>query len=216
MRRAIRHADRVRPWRAGDLSPRRQAINLVGMTRPERETGENEERGEPGADTGFGAGFDAAYRAHWRELCSYVLRNFGSGPPDPEDVAQQAFMRLSGVGHMVDNVGSFLRRIARNLVIDHHRRGLRTSLVHRSVAILEDAGLEHSPEDLLSSKEQIEVMNEVIAALPVKERVAFLMHRVDGAPFTEIARDLGVSHSGARLLVSRALERCATAMGDRR
>jgi RNA polymerase sigma factor (sigma-70 family) len=165
-----------------------------------------------GADT---PPLDVAYRAHWRDLCGYVRRNFGPGPPDPEDVAQQAFLKLSGVSGAVENVGAFLRRTARNLVIDHHRASLRFGAVARNVSILEEGRDDFSAEDVLSSREELDAMNGVIAMLPPKERVALLMHRVDGLSFADIARELRISHSGARLLVSRAFERCARALEAR-
>ena len=172
----------------------------------------SEARGSEEREAGDGSSFGELYRRHWTSLCQYVRRNFGSGPPDPEDVAQQAFERLSGSSSLVDNVGPFLRRTARNLVIDHHRAFLRTNAVMTEISILDGKYADLSPEDVLSSKEELLILNSAIANLPSKERVALLMHRIDGANFTEIAAHLGVSHSGARLLVSRAFERCAGAM----
>lgn len=172
----------------------------------------SEARGSEEREAGDGTSFGELYRQHWTNLCKYVRRNFGSGPPDPEDVAQQAFERLSGSPSVVENVGPFLRRTARNLVIDHHRSSLRTHNVMAEISILDGKYADHSPEDVLSSKEELSILNNAIAKLPAKERVALLMHRVDGASFTEIAAYFGVSHSGARLLVSRAFERCAAAM----
>jgi RNA polymerase sigma-70 factor (ECF subfamily) len=156
--------------------------------------------------------FSELYRGHWTSLCHYVARNFGAGPPDPEDIAQQAFERLLGSVNKVENVGPFLRRTARNLVIDHYRAALRTANVMTSKSILEAGHNDLSPEDVLSSKRELMILNGVIATLPARERVALLMHRIDGASFVEIAAHLGVSHSGARLLVARAFERCAGAM----
>jgi hypothetical protein len=37
------------------------------------------------------------YASCWAELCSYLKRTFGVGPPDPQDVAQQAFGSAWGV-----------------------------------------------------------------------------------------------------------------------
>lgn len=157
---------------------------------------------------------DALYRGHFSDLCAYVRRQFGPGPPDPEDVAQQAFVRLSVFTDTVQNIGSFLRKTARNLVIDHYRGSLRTSLVHRDVTILEEEYADFSPEHVLSNKEELLMLSRAIDNLRPNERVALLMHRVDGASFAEIATHLGVSHSGARLLVSRAFERCVAEVGD--
>lgn len=169
-------------------------------------------KAEPGDFAGGALG--ETYRSHWPDLCRYVLRSFGPGPPDPEDIAQQAFIRLSGVTAAVENIGSFLRKTARNLVIDHYRGSLRTSLVHRDVTILDGENADYTPEDVLASKEHLFLLNAAIDNLRPKERVALLMHRIDGASFADIAAHLGVSHSGARLLVSRAFERCAAEVGD--
>jgi hypothetical protein len=44
-------------------------------------------------------------------------------------------------------------------------------------------------------------LNQVIAGLKPKQRVALLLHRIDGLNYVEIAREIGISASGARLLV---------------
>jgi RNA polymerase sigma factor (sigma-70 family) len=212
---AERDTDRVLPGGG-------ESVSLSGMS--EAGSHANDE-GAAGGDAGPAAADVAGvpagthalgdtYRSHWADLCRYVLRSFGPGPPEPEDIAQGAFIRLSGVTSVVENVGSFLRKTARNLVIDHYRGSLRTSLVHRDVTILDGENADYSPEDVLASKEHLLLLNAAINNLKPKERVALLMHRIDGASFADIAVHLGVSHSGARLLVSRAFERCAAELGD--
>jgi len=187
----------------GALPCPRESASLSAMS---------EAMGSEEREAGDGASFGELYRRHWTSLCHYVRRNFGAGPPDPEDVAQQAFERLSGSTSVVENVGPFLRRTARNLVIDHHRAALRTHGVMAEISILDGKYAEHSPEDVLSSKEELLILNNAIAKLPARERVALLMHRVDGASFTGIGGHPGVSHSGAGLLGSRGFEGGAGAM----
>lgn len=213
------------PMDDGALQARGESVSFPGMSEgPADADGAGDAAGAGGAgDATSPAGgvvggggvpdLDGAYRSHFAELSRYVLRNFGGGPPDPEDVAQAAFLRLSGVSSVVENIGSFLRKTARNLVIDHYRGSLRTSLVLRDVTILEEENADFSPEDVLSHKEDLQVLSQAIDNLRPKERVALLMHRIDGASFAEIADHLGVSHSGARLLVSRAFERCTAGLG---
>lgn len=173
----------------------------------ENKRGETEKRG--------GLPLDALYREHFTELSRYVLRNFGGGPPDPEDIAQQAFIKMSAFGATIDNIRSFLRRTARNLVIDHHRATVRASRLLADMSIADGSTADFSPEDVLSSKQELAAVNGAIATLPPKERVAFLMHRVDGSSFADIAAYLGVSQSGARHLVKSAMERCLYALEKR-
>lgn len=170
-------------------------------------------KGQAEGNMRSGSALDDAYRRHFSELISFVRRNFGSGPPDPEDIAQQSFIRMSGADRPVENIGAFLRRTARNLVIDHHRGALRASNAMRSAEILEENNADFSPEDVLSSREELSALNEAIAMLRPNERVALLLRRIDDLTYGEIAERLGVSESGARLLVDRALEKCVKAQG---
>lgn len=50
----------------------------------------------PGAGAnGQGHGdIDALYRAHAGDLVAWLRKMFGDGPPEPEDMAQQAFLKL--------------------------------------------------------------------------------------------------------------------------
>jgi DNA-directed RNA polymerase specialized sigma24 family protein len=41
--------------------------------------------------------FDALYAQYWAELCSYVRKRFGPGPPEPEDIVQEAFIRFAAL-----------------------------------------------------------------------------------------------------------------------
>lgn len=193
-----------------EQTPREGAGDTVGRRAP----------GDMGGGEAFGAGVDGEafgtlYRRHFAELARYVLRNFGAGPPEPEDVAQQAFLRLQKAKSAVDNVGAFLRRTARNFVIDEYRRSILTETIMASVQVLEEAREEVSAEDLLVSKGELEGVNEMLACLTAKERVAFLLFRVDGANFAEIAAHLGISNSGARYLVSSAFDRLGGALEKR-
>ena len=66
------------------------------------------------------------YLVHWKGLCGYVRAQFGPGPPEPEDVAQSAFIRFAAADAAhIENPRAFLYATARNLVIDHHRHAQR-------------------------------------------------------------------------------------------
>jgi RNA polymerase sigma-70 factor (ECF subfamily) len=157
---------------------------------------------------------DTLYRREWRALCHYVRRNFGQGPPDPEDVAQVAFEKLASLSDRepVANPSGFLRRAARNVVFDDYRHKVRTTVFNTNVRIFESGTSDFSPEDVISSRRELDRLGQVIAELKPKQRVAFMMHRVDGLSNTEIARRMGISESYARALVDAAHRRCAAAL----
>jgi len=55
-------------------------------------------------------GMDVLYARHWGELCHYIKKHFGAGPPDPEDVAQEAFVKFAAVNdrEAIDNPRAYL------------------------------------------------------------------------------------------------------------
>lgn len=50
------------------------------------------------------------YRRHLSELTRYIARTFGAGPPDPEDVVQEAFAQFAALENpqAVENPRAFL------------------------------------------------------------------------------------------------------------
>lgn len=157
------------------------------------------------------------YRDYRVLLCAYVRRRFGAGPPDPEEIAQEAFARLAcKSGEIVPNPKAFLMLTARNVAIDAYRRQRRGQSAFDSVRTLEENSLDFDAFDVLSSKEELQRLGSIIDTLKPRQRVAFLLHRVDGLSFVEIARQLGISQSGARLLVETAFATCVARMNKAR
>lgn len=154
------------------------------------------------------------YRRHWTELCAYARRTFGPGPPDPEDIVQAAFVRFAALpaSSQIANPRAFLFRTAHNLAIDAHRRQSRAGAAAAELGAAPDESRDFSPEDVLVSREDLARLEAALATLKPKQRTALLMHRLDGASFAEIGRQLGMSPSGARKLVEQGFAAAMTAM----
>ena len=152
---------------------------------------------------------ETLYRRHWAELCRYIGRVYGAGPPSPEDVAQQAFMRLVASGTTTDihSPKAFLFRSARNVVIDEHRkaatqRGLIAGLAETDKIVSDDL----HPERVLTAKERLAVVSATIEAMRPERRRSFLLHRLRHLSFVEIARQTGYSEAGVKKHVAQALD----------
>jgi RNA polymerase sigma-70 factor (ECF subfamily) len=153
------------------------------------------------------------YREYRTLVCAYVRRKFGAGPPDPEEIAHEAFMRLAHKSVAdVPNPKAFLLITARNVAIDAHRRQRRGQTALDSVRTLAESSHDLDSFEVVSSRQELERLGAIVDTLKPKQRAAFLMHRVDGLSFVEIARRLGISQSGARLLVETALALCVARM----
>lgn len=152
---------------------------------------------------------ESLYRAFFDDVRHYVAKRFGAGPPAPEDVAQQAFVRLAAGGHIdtIRNPRAFLMQAARNLVIDEYRRAsVRQSAAEDGGRDFQEQSDDIDPERVLSAKERLAVVRNTIERMPAARRRSFLMHRVSGLSFAEIARQTGYSESGVKKHVTIAFE----------
>jgi len=128
-----------------------------------------------------------------------------------EDLVQEAWLRCDRIasGQTVDRPVHLLWRILRNLSIDRSRR---ISREYRTFPAGGSDRLEGRPdgqpsvEDLLIAREELSRVQAVLDGLDPRTRIAFEMHRFEGARLREIAARLGVSVTVAHGLVARALK----------
>lgn len=157
------------------------------------------------------------YRDHYRGVIAYVRRRFGAGPPEPDDVAQAVIARFATIegAEGVQNAGAYLKRMAHNYVLAAHRRDQIAGRAHEELRILDGETADFSPEDIMVSKQELDRLDAALAQLKPRQRVALLLHRIDGLGFAAIGRELDMSPSGARQLVETAHKACIAAMRKR-
>jgi RNA polymerase sigma factor (sigma-70 family) len=156
------------------------------------------------------------YARYWPEICHYLRGRFGAGPPEPQDIAQQAFAQLAALSNpqSITNPRAFLYRTAINAAIDHRRNQRRRERLLDTVVRPEAEEDIHDPgpERVLLGQEQLSILEEAVMALPERDRTFFLLNRYEGVSFAEIARQTGMSPSGVRLIVEQALASCQVAL----
>lgn len=164
------------------------------------------------------ARLDRAYRSWWSELCRVVERQFGSGPPDPEEAVQSAFERFAKHENpgSVANVRAYLHAASRNYVLDWKRRAAVRRSVQGTIDVIEGSGApaEIDSERVLIAKERLSLVDAAVRSMEPKRREVLLMHSVHGLPYSEIARRLALSETRVRQLMASALAHCAAAVGD--
>ena len=156
------------------------------------------------------------YRVHWQGLCGYVRAQFGPGPPEPEDVAQSAFMRFAATDPAhVQNPRAFLYATARNLVIDHHRQAQRVTAHQRAEqSAAEDHVYELSPENVLLQAERFRILAQALERMPLKRRRLVLLNRFEGLSYAEIGEQFGMSAENVRKHIERTLAECLRALRE--
>lgn len=127
---------------------------------------------------------------------------------DEADLAQDACLRLVETAQR-EPVGApahLLFRIARNLVIDRMRgRGRAARLFQDQTAYEEHRCPSPDPERVLLATERLRRALKVIDGMPDRRREAFLLHRIEGLSYPQIARRMGVSVKGVEKHISSAM-----------
>jgi RNA polymerase sigma factor (sigma-70 family) len=128
---------------------------------------------------------------------------------DADDVAQESWARVVAAvakNGPVANVRAYLFRVARNLVIDHHRREkARPEEAMPPERFADIADVRPNAEAQLVTRDELRRMDAIIAAMPAKARLVFCLSRIEGLSFAEIGRRTGVSRQTVHDHMTRAL-----------
>ena len=129
---------------------------------------------------------------------------------EAEDVAQEAFLRLSRTGTgEIDDVRGWLTVVASRLCLDQvrsarARRDRRRSVGPRCGRVL-SASREPDPADRATLDDEVhDALLEVRRRLSPAERVAFVLHDVFQVPFGTVAQTVGRPVGTCRQLARRA------------
>jgi RNA polymerase sigma factor (sigma-70 family) len=117
---------------------------------------------------------------------------------DVEDLIQDVFVRLAGPAGEADLLKpeAFVFTLARNLVRDRARR-LHTRAQANSIAIEEvDLSCERpTPEQSLEFAQLLQQVEQALDSVRPSARRVFLLHRVHGISYSEIAMHMNISVS---------------------
>lgn len=124
---------------------------------------------------------------------------------DAEDVIQDAYVRVLrySAEHVVESEERLLFSTARNLAVDSRRR---RKVREKNVADCAVLAPEDSPasDEVIHARQRLMQVEAAIAALPPRCREVFLMHRIDGLTYVQIARSIGISVSAVEKHIARA------------
>jgi RNA polymerase sigma-70 factor (ECF subfamily) len=161
------------------------------------------------------AGIAEAWRHHRPYLVNLAYQMLGD-VGDAEDVAQEAFLRLSRTDvSTIDDVRAWLTVVAGRLCLDQVRsaraRYERPDDIASAVVTINQPG-RLSPADRVTLDDEVRsALLEVLRRLSPGERVSFVLHDVFAVPFESIAETVGRPVGTCRQLARRARAKIALA-----
>lgn len=156
----------------------------------------------------FHAQVDQIFREHHAWLHSRLLRRV-SNRSDAEEVASETFLQLSEDGGRTDirDPRAFLTTIAKRILFQQWRRqDLEQAYIDTMRHMPQAMAL--SPEEHAMLMGAIAQLDRALAALPLPVKTAFLLSRLDGWTYPQIARHLGLSQATVERHMKRAILQC--------
>jgi len=153
------------------------------------------------------------YANHHRWLVKLLSRKL-SCPHSAADIAQDTFVKVLGKSEPIpiQEPRAYLTTIAHGLMVNYLRRRDMERAYLAALSALEDSqqNLYNCPETLAIAVEKLIIIDRMLDGLPTKVRTAFLLHKLDGLSYAEIADQMQVSVISIKKYIAKALLHCAS------
>ncbi|MDQ3205525.1 MAG: RNA polymerase sigma factor [Pseudomonadota bacterium] len=152
-------------------------------------------------------GFESFLRAHRDPLLGFLRKR--TGAEDAADALQETLIRLMRYrGQPAEQLRPLMYRIALNVLADRARRNQsRQADAHVSFDLdfegLPSAELAH--EQRVDHQQALQQVRAAILQLPPRCRQVYLLNRIDGMSYPQIARHCDISVKAVEKHVSKAL-----------
>jgi RNA polymerase sigma factor (sigma-70 family) len=152
----------------------------------------------------------------------WLIRYFGRrvrNDAEVEDMVQDVFARIAAREgpEPVEHLGGYILKTASSVLADWARRSSSRAGRHH-VALDPDlhGGDEIDPARILEGKEELHAATAALLGLPERTRTVFILHRLEGQRYRDIATRLGISVSAVEKHMVRAIHHLSSEMEKRR
>lgn len=152
---------------------------------------------------------DKLYQEHHQWLVRWIARRSPNWD-NAQDLAQDTFIRLLNRPHVIDTIQSprsWLAKIAGNLLVDQARRQLLEKNYLAMLVTMPEAEQPSGEEQWLIFN-LLSQIDTLLDGLRPIEKQAFLMARLDGLSYRNIANELNVSLSSVEKYIAKSMLQC--------
>ena len=157
----------------------------------------------------------ALYLAKRAELVRFFTARTSSAT-EAEDIVQEIYLKIAHRAEQPDNPGAYLYRLGSNVMLDRaraRRRSMtRDDAYYRTFRVETrdgDALDGPDPDAAIDARRALKRVMAAVNALSPQCRRVFLMHKIEGLSYAEVAERLGISRSAVEKHMIAALKRLA-------
>ena len=153
------------------------------------------------------------------ELHAYLTKKLKNADT-AADLTQEAFLRFAEYSKgnpaaVIAHERSYLYRTAHNLAVDHVRREARerTDAVSDSewIGFADDRP---SPEQDVGGRDELAAVRQAVLELPERTRQVFVLARIEGLTYREVAMRLEISDSSVQKHLAKAIKHVMQRLRD--
>jgi RNA polymerase sigma-70 factor (family 1) len=140
--------------------------------------------------------FEKIYLLYSKRLFGNLLKLVKS-EPIAQEILQEVFLKIWDNRRHIDieqSFRSYLFKIATNQAYDFFRKAARDQKLGQLLLAAATEGYEHI-ESILIHKENNQLLQQAIAALPPQRQQVFRLCKLEGKTYEEVSRLLGISTS---------------------
>lgn len=148
-------------------------------------------------------------------LAGYFRRRIAD-PSEAEDLVQEVFSRIVARDSQqpVEHLGGYVFQVAASVLADRgRRRGVRRADAHVLFDADRHGEQDFDPERVLSGKQRLRAATAALLSLPERTRTVFVLHRLEGRRYREIAAQIGISVSAVEKHMVRAVQHLGATLG---
>ena len=144
-------------------------------------------------------------------LISYFHRRTQNNA-EAEDLAQSVLLRLIKREDLdtLESLDGFIFTTAGNLLVDRARKAKVRELGQPEIEAHATEAEVFTPERVIQGRQELSEVLEVLSDLPERTRDIFLLARLEGFKYREIAEMYGISNSGVAKHMMKALAHIMT------
>ena len=144
-------------------------------------------------------------------LCAALARYFRArvrNPSEIDDLVQEVFTRIAARqdGAPVEHLDRYIFQTASSVLADRARRQrARRAELHVEFDPDRHSGVEFDAHRTLSGREELGAVTACLLNMPERTRNIFILHRLEGRKYRDIAVQLGISVSAVEKHMARAV-----------